>query len=141
MNMVRAGVVSHPGEWNFCWYNEIQCGRQRYSIIDYESLLELFGCGSVDDFRRMHRSWVEESIEKQSYRERQPCWTESIAVGSEPFVRDTKARLGIKGRGRGVVDMNGCYELRETVSPYSAVLMPENADLRQENTFKWDILS
>jgi len=24
MNMVRAGVVAHPSEWEFCGYNEIQ---------------------------------------------------------------------------------------------------------------------
>lgn len=32
MNMVRAGVVSHPSEWKFCGYNEIQKPKQRYSL-------------------------------------------------------------------------------------------------------------
>jgi hypothetical protein len=62
MNMVRAGVVKHPGEWPFCGYSEIQNPRQRYSIIDYESLLELFGCRSIDEFKALHRGWVEEAI-------------------------------------------------------------------------------
>ena len=35
MNMVRTGVVKHPGDWEFCGYNEIQNPRGRYSIIDY----------------------------------------------------------------------------------------------------------
>ena len=36
LNMVRAGVVTHPSEWNFGGYNEIQKPRQRYALIDYK---------------------------------------------------------------------------------------------------------
>jgi putative transposase len=43
LNMVRAGVVSHPSEWPFCGYNEIQSPRQRYSLINDESLKLLMG--------------------------------------------------------------------------------------------------
>ena len=32
MNMARAGVVSHPNEWPFCGYNEIQKPKQRKVI-------------------------------------------------------------------------------------------------------------
>lgn len=42
LNMVRAGVVTHPSEWPFCGYNEIQKPRQRYSLIDFEGLMGLF---------------------------------------------------------------------------------------------------
>ena len=41
LNMVRAGVVSHPSEWPFSGYNEIQNPRQRYSLIDHERLMNL----------------------------------------------------------------------------------------------------
>ncbi|MCJ7642491.1 MAG: transposase, partial [Desulfobacterales bacterium] len=50
LNMVRAGVVSHPSEWPFCGYHEIQSPRQRYSLIDYESLIDLFDIQSMDEF-------------------------------------------------------------------------------------------
>ena len=43
LNMVRAGVVTHPSEWSFCGYEEIQNPRQRDSLIDYEGLMDLFG--------------------------------------------------------------------------------------------------
>jgi hypothetical protein len=41
LNMVRAGVVNHPSEWNFGGYNEIQKPRERYALIDYKRLMEL----------------------------------------------------------------------------------------------------
>ena len=40
LNMVRAGVVNHPSEWNFGGYNEIQKPRERYALIDYKRLME-----------------------------------------------------------------------------------------------------
>ena len=33
LNMVRTGVVTHPSEWPFSGYNEIQNPRQRYSLL------------------------------------------------------------------------------------------------------------
>ena len=39
LNMVRAGVVPHPSEWPFCGYHEILNTRQRYTLIDHESLI------------------------------------------------------------------------------------------------------
>jgi len=49
MNMVRTGVVSHPSEWTWSGYNEIQNQKQRYAIINYKRLTELLGLGSVKD--------------------------------------------------------------------------------------------
>ncbi len=112
LNMIRAGIVNHPSEWPFCGYNETQNPRQRYSIIDYESLINLFDARSVDELKKTYRSWVEEALEKQSYCKRETRWTESIAVGSEVFVRETKEKLGMKAIGRELVGANGSYEFR-----------------------------
>lgn len=139
LNMVRAGKVAHPSEWPFCGYNEIQNARQRYSLIDYKNLMDLFGIQSMDEFKKTYSGWIEEALGKESYREREPRWTESIAVGSEGFVRDTKERLGIKAVGRDVIGANGSYELREPETPYEANFSLESEGLRQENTFYWDI--
>lgn len=139
LNMVRAGVVSHPSEWPFCGYNEIQSPRQRYSLIDYESLIDLFDIQSMDEFKKTYRGWVEEALRRESHHEREPRWTESIAVGSEGFVRETKEKLGIKAMGREVIGANGSYELREPETAYGADFGPENEDLRQENAFYWDL--
>jgi putative transposase len=138
LNMVRAGVVVHPSEWPFCGYNEIQNPRERYSLIDQSSLIELFNMGSMDKLRRTYGDWVEEALEKQG-RERQPQWTESIAIGAEAFVRDTKEKLGIRAAGLEVIGTNGSYELREPETPYEADFGHENAGLRQENGYFGDV--
>jgi putative transposase len=39
--MVRAGVVEHPTQWEFCGYNEIQNPRKRKGIIDIDRLMGL----------------------------------------------------------------------------------------------------
>jgi putative transposase len=110
LNMVRAGVVNHPSEWSFCGYNEIQNPRQRYSIIDHEGLMGLLDITTMDELKKTYRVLVEETLKKQS-RERDRRWTESIAVGSEAFVKDTKERLGIKAVGREVMRGDGSFEL------------------------------
>ncbi len=72
---------------------------------------------------------MEEALEKKSW-ERQPRWTESIAVGNEAFVRETKEKLGISAIGR-----DGPYELRDPETPYKAVFGAQNDDPREEPSF------
>jgi hypothetical protein len=36
--MVRAGIVTHPGQWKVSGYNEIQNPVSRYRLIDFEAL-------------------------------------------------------------------------------------------------------
>ena len=88
---------------------------------------------------RCGRGWVEEALRGKSHHEREPRWTESIAVGSEGFVRETKEKLGIKAMGREVIGANGSYELREPETAYGPGFGSENEDLRQENAFYWDL--
>jgi hypothetical protein len=88
--------------------------------------------------KEIYWGWVEEALEKQA-RQRQPRWTESIAVGSEAFVRDTKEKLGIRAVGREVIGANGSYELREPGAGYESNFSTENVGLSEENTFYWDV--
>jgi len=57
LNMVPAGVVTHPSEWPFSWYDEIQNPRQRYSLMGYESLMDLL-IKSMAELREAYRGWV-----------------------------------------------------------------------------------
>lgn len=101
LNMVRAGVVNHPSEWEFCGYNEIQKPPERYSVIDRLGLQHLCGFSDSEQFVSQHRQWVSDAIVNDSNR-RENCWTESIAIGSSSFVEETKVKLGIKAIGRRV---------------------------------------
>lgn len=41
LNMIRAGIVTHPSQWKQSGYHEIQNPQKRYRIIDCEALLDL----------------------------------------------------------------------------------------------------
>jgi len=62
MNMVRTGVVSHPSEWKFCGFNEIQNPRQRYALINNSRLMQLLNIRSIDELKDTHKRWVEETL-------------------------------------------------------------------------------
>jgi len=54
LNMVRAGVVSHPSDWEFSGYNEIYNLRQRYVLINYMRLTQLLNIQSVEELKKTH---------------------------------------------------------------------------------------
>jgi putative transposase len=137
MNMVRARVVKRPEEWPFCGYNEIQGPRERYRIIDYQKLMELLQVKDFRDVQDLSRAWVADALASQNdFRESR--WTESIAIGTEGFVRATQEKLGIKAKGRQILGSNGSCQLREAQGAYKAYngnFDLENSDLRSENTY------
>ncbi len=135
--MVRAGIVKHPSEWTMNGYSEIQNPPDRYSLIDTKGLMGLCGLINKEQLRSEYRQWVEDSI-NDSGSSREPCWTESIAVGSSQFVEDTKVTLGLKARGRKVVENNDVFELKEPIAPYNAHLHTENDLLSLESMYYWE---
>jgi putative transposase len=99
LNMVRNGVVSHPSEWSFCGYNEIQNPRKKNVLIAYQKLAELTGFESYTAFQETHKELVNESLANgKNFRQNQ--WTESIAVGSKDFIETIKEKFGILANGR-----------------------------------------
>jgi len=137
LNMVRAGVVTHPSEWIFGGYNEIQKPRERYALIDYKRLMELLHISTIDELRSSHKKWVEEILKTKNYV-RESKWTRSIAVGSKDFVENIKEKLGIRAKGRKVEASSDLYHLRESQVAYNSNFTPENSDLRAKNTYIWN---
>jgi len=74
----------------------------------------------MEELSAASRGWIDEALTRGTVR-REGKWTESIAVGSEPFVHATQAKLGVKGQGREVVGADGSYELRESKALYTSV--------------------
>jgi putative transposase len=137
-NMVRAGVVSHPSQWSFSGYNEIQEPRRKNILIDYEKLRLLIGSESYDNLKSSHRGWVEEYLGNGA-EGRQDEWTGSIAVGSESFVEKVKSQLGLKAKGRYVIKGVETYQLREEAAPYMTLFRAEKDDIGSENAYFWDV--
>ena len=138
LKMMRAGVVAHPLEWIFSGYCEIQEPRRKCALIAYERLQELTGFGSYDEFTTAHRNWVEAFLEDGNCG-REGKWTQSIAIGSEGFVEKTRQQLGIRARGRKVVEAGPAYQLPEPQVSYSSHFGLENDDIGTENTYFWDV--
>jgi putative transposase len=138
LNMVRAGAVSHPDDWDDGGYKEIQQPRLRYTLIDHGCLMDLLGISSIDMLQRAHRGWVEENLRAEG-RTRESKWSESIAVGSKGFVASIKKQLGIRAKGQKIMGSAGECQLRETQYPYSAISVGEKNLLSSENEHFWEI--
>ncbi len=118
LNMVRAGVAGHPGDWQWSGYNEIQHPPKRYRIVDIAMLCKLFGICEPEKFRQRHRAWVA-TKQMENENARDTGWSASIAVGSERYIEQVKAALGIMVKHRGSVDDGDKYLLREPDFSYS----------------------
>mgnify|MGYP006280223853 FL=1 len=93
MNMVRAGVVGHPSDWEWCGYREVAGLRERYRILDFERLVEKLEARDIREVREAYCGLIERRAEAEQFS-REPEWTEPVAVGSEGFVREVAGRLG-----------------------------------------------
>jgi len=69
---------------------------------------------------------------------RQAQWTQSIAVGSKSFIEMIKDKLGVRAKGRKIVDSKEEFQLREDTSPYNVDLDPKKGNIGHKNTYKWE---
>ena len=132
LNMVRAGVVEHPSQWEFCGYNEIQNPRKRKGIIDFDRLMGLLGFENYDDLKKAHYKWVESEIQTDNSG-KENKWTQSIAVGSKTFVETMKEAFGFRAKGRKIICADDSFELREEITPFGNAANPDS-----ENTYLWN---
>jgi len=112
LNMVRAGQVRHPSEWEWCGYRELIGEKNRYRVTDIAEVLAKNGGIDPVSFRSNYQRSIAEAIELRQLQ-RDARWTESIAVGGEEFVRTIEEQ--VCGRIRLNVadnDANG-WTLRE----------------------------
>ena len=136
LNMVRAGVVRHPEQWPHSGYHEIHDPGQRYRTINRIQLAQLCGLSTHTLLAGTHRQWLEHELHNTV--ERKPYWSEAVAVGSEAFIKDVHARLGVRANGRRCESNDASYILREPVSAYRTGLASEMDALSQETTYYWD---
>ncbi len=137
LNMVRAGVVSHPAEWPHSGYLEIQNPPERYALIDLGEVSALCGLANVQDFQQAHRLWIEDALTRK-VEKRDTRWSEAIAVGSPTFVEQVKRELGMKARHRTVDATDESSVLREARQTYTVIPGKENHTLRSKNAIHWE---
>lgn len=137
LNMVRARVVTHPGDWTHSGYREIQNPPKRYGIIDLRVLSSLCGFSEVGEFQHAHRRWIDDSLTRERTA-REGQWSEAIAVGNLTFVKNVKRELGFKAAHRQVIEGGGTYALRDESEAYGSNFIGKKEALRSKNTRFWN---
>lgn len=132
MNMVRAGAVSHPREWEASGYREIQNPPTRYRVIDYPALMKLLNIFNFQQLQLAHRNWIEEALKTEPSK-RDERWSQSLVIGSQQFVAQFQADLGATAIHRVIEGHGDSHTLREDAGPYTPVLEGKTANLRAEN--------
>lgn len=128
LNMVRAGVVPHPDDWEFCGYQEIQNPPERYRLIESALVARLLNLRGPQELPSAQQSWVDTALDSgQNITD--PRWTESIAVGDYNFVKNTVEALGLAGKYRDIVEDDGIAVLKEPQFLYRPVFGPKTEGL------------
>jgi len=122
LNMVRAGVVEHPRDWLWCGYDEISGARSKCLVLDRERLLAATGAASARDLGLDHDAMIEEALGARRL-EREPQWTDAIAVGSQQFVDGVVQAHANKWRARLQIRAadDGAWLVSEDGATYGAV--------------------
>ncbi len=136
LNMVRAGVVSHPEQWAHGGYNEIQRPRRKNILINYEALCNLSGFNNFGDFQSAHRRWVRSTL-SDGKPIKQARWANAIGIGSETFVQTLRRQMGAMAIGRRVQKKTDDFELRESESAYNAIFDAKKGDIDDKNLQFW----
>jgi REP element-mobilizing transposase RayT len=113
LNMVRAKVVGHPGDWPFGGYYELQQSRERFrnQLVDWRTLSLLLGIKSLESLRDARAEWVEKKC-LAGKLERDAKWTENVAVGSREYTEKIMEKLGRKMKREEEQGGGAIYPLR-----------------------------
>lgn len=124
LNMVRAGKVRHPDDWRWCGWSELTGRRKRYRLVDVERLLSSLDIADEVTFREAYVDGMQRRLEDRQLR-REAAWTESLAVGSEAFVREAASRHSnryeLKYDEPGASGLPDAWTVRESSGPYSPI--------------------
>jgi len=127
LNMVRCGVVGHPCHWKWSGYHEIMGDRQRYRLVDVERLCWRLQAGSLEEVRKNLTAGLAEKIASDKVK-REPCWTESLAVGSIGFLEKVQGLI-LSRRETEIVrtEDSGVWVLNEPPTRYGQERGPKTS--------------
>ena len=129
LNMVRAGVVKHPKDWEHCGYHEVIQPKRKNKLLDRKKLADRLDVDE-EDLPKQYATWLKEALRKGNLS-RDEIWTTKIAAGSETFIEKVKRRLE-KIRTQGPRLLSGPdHALSEDYSAYGEL----------NNKLEWEIES
>ncbi len=128
-NMVRAGVVKHPKDWEHSGYHEVIKPNMKNKLLDRKKLADRLEV-DVEDLPKQYSAWLKEALRKGNLS-RDEIWTTKIAAGSETFIEKIKRRLEkIKKQGPKLLS-GPDHALNEDYSSYG----------EWDNNLEWEIES
>ncbi len=125
LNMVRAGSVATPDEWDVSGYSEIQSPWKRKGVIDLPALCRLFGAPSVESLATSRSESVYRALPDSK---RQPVWTDAVGVGDQAFLHGLRQALGAKGRHRHTSTRGEFHLLKEAHESYFKEIVVKSAN-------------
>ena len=98
LNMVRAGVVKTPFEWEYSAFDDFYGQKHRYKIINIRKLLECLEFDDINIFRDWHKRNIDEILikEKKENLERRKIWTTAAAIGDKSWLEENAETTGLK---------------------------------------------
>ena len=124
LNMVRCGVVTHPREWAWVGYHEILGLRRRYRLLDLDRLCWRLQVTNIEALRLNLEASLMERIARAD-GQRESCWTESLAVGSQQFVKRIKPRISNRQKLEIRAATGEVWVLQEAPIPYGQKAHPK----------------
>jgi putative transposase len=132
VNMVRAGAVGHPREWDWTAWGELLGERRRNRVIDLDAVVELAGARDLASFREHYAQAVSDRL-RIGVGGREPYWSESVAVGANGYVDGIQRELTNDYRRHQLERYEpsaGVMALRETAAHgYGAENDPQNSSI------------
>ena len=83
-----------------------------YRVLDLERLCWRLRAGSLADLQKNLETSLAERIARNGMK-RQPCWTESLAVGSQEFVQKAESLVNLRRATEIVAAGERAWALRE----------------------------
>jgi putative transposase len=117
LNMVRAGVVTHPRDWLDGGYHELMEGRRRNRITDVDTLIELLNIAGRYELLLYRDELIAQMLSEKPLA-REPAWTESKAVGSEAYVQGIKGELRVRAPRLQTLCDDTSYRIKEPCARY-----------------------
>lgn len=114
-NMIRAGVVKQPWQWQHCGAWEIRRNRRRYCFLDYKQMLLQLGFSSLSELKEWQQL---AALTNTANNDRKALWTESVAVGSSAYLQNIADRLKNRLRNRKLIQKENAWALEEGPTPY-----------------------
>lgn len=90
---VDSGVVNHPVDWLYCGYQEIFYSKQRYSILDPETLFSRFKVSSHQRLKEETEVLIKRELGHADL-DAESKWNECVAKSSKLFILNIQKTLG-----------------------------------------------